>query len=94
MAAFSGDNSQDILSGNPPRSLPDLTHLVVCEPITCKKGGGIRICLIQLDGKPFKLVVGTPDRPLREPFHIAPFNADDSSSRLSLNLEVIDERLQ
>ena len=27
-------------------------------------------------------------------FHVAPFNADDSSSRLNLNLEVIDEQLQ
>ena len=75
-------------------SLPDLTNLVVCEPITSKKGGGIRICPIQVDGKPFKLVVDTPDQPLRVPFHVAPFKADDTSMRLNLNLEIIDEQLQ
>ena len=94
MTDFSGDNSRDISPGISSMSLPGLTNLVACEPNTSKKGGGIRICPIQLDGKPFKLVVGTPDQPLRVPFHVAPFNEDDASTRLNLNLEVVDEQLQ
>ena len=74
--------------------LPDLANLTVSEPITSKKTGGIRILPILLDGVSFKLAVGSPDQPLRVAFHVAPFNADDTTTRLNLNLEIIDEQLQ
>ena len=90
MTDFPGDRDMS----DTAMALPDLTHLSVGEPVTSKKGGGIRICPILLDRKPLKLVVGTPDKPLRVPFHVQPFNADDTTTRLNLNLEIIDEQLQ
>ena len=70
-------------------SFPDLTSLKIGPPIASKKGG-VKQCPISLDGKPFKFILGTIASPLRIPFEVAPFNSEDVSARLTLNLEIID----
>ena len=70
-------------------SFPDLTSLKIGPPIASKKGG-VKQCPISLDGKPLKFILGTIASPLRIPFEVAPFNSEDVSARLTLNLEIID----
>ena len=70
-------------------SFPDLTSLKIGPPIASKKGG-VKQCPISLDGKPLDFILGTIASPLRIPFEVAPFNSEDVSARLTLNLEIID----
>ena len=70
-------------------SFPDLTTLKIGPPIASKKGG-VKQCPISLDGKPLRFILGTVTSPLRVPFEVAPFNSEDVSARLTLNLEIID----
>ncbi len=70
-------------------SFPDLTSLKIGHPIASKKGG-VKQRLIRLDGKPSQFIVGTIASPLRIPFEVVPFNSEDVSARLTLNLEIID----
>ena len=75
------------------QNLPDISPLTIAAPLPGKKGS-IRHGSVLLNDKPFRMILGSSEKPLRVPFEVKPFNDTDSSTRLNLHLSVTDPTVE
>ena len=72
--------------------LPSLTGFTMTAPVTSKKGG-VKSAPIQWNGQPFTIILGSLNDPLRIPFSVTPFGAEEAT-RLTMNLEIKNKEHQ
>lgn len=75
------------------QNLPDISPLTIAAPLPGKKGT-IKQAPISLNDKPFRMIIGSTENPLRVPFEMKPYNDSDSSTRLNLQLAVTDPTIE
>ena len=69
--------------------MPNFTDITMAAPSTSQKTN-IKQATILKEGKPFRMILGSADKPLRVPFDIRPYSPGDTSTRLNLNLALPD----
>lgn len=71
------------------QSLPDIRGLTIAAPWPGKTGN-VQQAHISLKSTPFKLIVGSTEKPVRVPFDLKPFIVSDISTMLYLHLTVTE----